>query len=74
MVLDGTNIEWAVLGTSTNDQAGLQKISNGGPFAMMVGQRLTDSADVYVLQATPLAVTVGALDDPANGLLMVALP
>jgi hypothetical protein len=74
MVLDGTNIEWAVLGSTTNDQAGLQKISNGGPFAMMVGQRLTDSADIYVLQATPLAVTVGALDDPANGLVMVAIP
>ena len=44
------------------------------PFAMMVGQRLTDSADIYVLQATPLAVTVGALDEPANGLLMVAIP
>ena len=74
MVLDGTNIEWAVLGSTTNDQAGLQKISNSGPFAMMVGQRLTDSADIYVLQATPLAVTVGALDEPANGLLMVAIP
>ena len=74
MVLDATNISYAVLGAFTNDQAGLQKISNGGPFAMMSGKRLSDSADFFVMQATPLAVMVGAFDGTANGTLQVAIP
>jgi len=74
MVLDSTNISYAVLGAFTNDQAGLQKISNGGPFAMMSGKRLSDSADIFVMQATPLAVMVGAFDGTANGTLQVAVP
>jgi uncharacterized repeat protein (TIGR01451 family) len=74
MVLDATNISYAVLGAFTNDQAGLQKISNGGPFAMMSGKRFTDSADIFVMQATPLAVMVGAFDGTANGELQVAIP
>jgi len=74
MLLDATNVEYAVLGSMTNDQAGLQKISNAGPFAMMIGKRLSDSADIYVMQATPLAVVIGASDDTSNGLLQVALP
>jgi len=74
MVLDSTNISYAVLGAFTNDQAGLQKISNGGPFAMMSGKRLSDSADIFVMQATPLAVMIGAFDGTANGTLQVAVP
>ena len=74
MVLDAAFVEYAVLGTMTNDQAGLQKVSNGGPFAMMVGKRLTDSADIYVMQTIPLAVVVGAFDGTANGTLQVAVP
>jgi hypothetical protein len=74
MVLDSANISYAVLGAFTNDQAGLQKISNGGPFAMMSGKRLSDSADIFVMQATPLAVMVGAFDGTANGTLQVAVP
>ena len=74
MVLDSTNISYAVLGAFTNDQAGLQRISNGGPFAMMSGKRLSDSADIFVMQATPLAVMVGAFDGTANGTLQVAVP
>ena len=74
MVLDAVNISWAVLGANTNDQAGLQRISNVGPFGMMVGKRLTDSADIYVLQTVPLAITIGAFDDRANGTLQVAVP
>ncbi|HEY2559968.1 MAG TPA: hypothetical protein VGI48_09710 [Caldimonas sp.] len=74
MVLDSTNISYAVLGAFTNDQAGLQKISNAGPFAMMSGKRLSDTADIFVMQATPLAVMVGAFYDTANGTLQVAVP
>jgi hypothetical protein len=74
MVLDSANISYAVLGTFTNDQAGLQKISNVGPFAMMSGKRLSDSADIFVMQATPLAIMVGAFDGTANGTLQVAVP
>lgn len=74
MVLDPTNISYAVLGTTTNDQAGLQKISNAGPFAMMFGKRLTDSADIYVLQNSPLAIAIGAFDGTANGMFQVAVP
>ena len=74
MVLDAANISWAVLGATTNDQAGLQRISNTGPFGMMVGKRLTDSADIYVLQTAPLAIMIGAFDDTANGTFQVAVP
>jgi hypothetical protein len=74
MVLDATNVSYAVLGSTTNDQAGLQRISNGGPFAMMVGTRLSDSADIYVLQTPPLAIAIGAFDDTANGSFQVAVP
>jgi len=74
MVLDAGNVSYAVLGASTNDQAGLQKISNTGPFAMMVGKRLSDSADIFVLQTSPLAIAVGAFDDTASGTFQVAVP
>ena len=74
MVLDAANVSYAVLGASTNDQAGLQRISNSGPFAMMVGKRLSDSADIFVLQTPPLAITIGAFDDTANGTFQVAVP
>jgi len=74
MVLDAANVSWAVLGATTNDQAGLQRISNTGPFGMMVGKRLTDSADIFVLQTPPVAITIGAFDDTANGTFQVAVP
>jgi uncharacterized repeat protein (TIGR01451 family) len=74
MVLDAANISYAVLGAATNDQAGLQRISNTGPFGMMVGKRFSDSADIYVLQTPPLAIVVGAFDDLANGVFQVAVP
>ena len=74
MVLDAANISYAVLGANTNDQAGMQRISSFGPFAMMVGKRLSDSADIFVLQTPPLAIVVGAFDDLANGSFQVAVP
>jgi len=74
MVLDAANISYAVLGATTNDQAGLQRISSFGPFAMMVGKRLSDSADIFVLQTAPLAIVVGAFDDTASGTFQVAVP
>ena len=74
MVLDAANISYAVLGANTNDQAGLQRISNTGPFGMMFGKRLSDSADIFVLQTPPLAIVIGAFDDTANGTFQVAVP
>ena len=74
MVLDAANVSYAVLGANTNDQAGLQRISNAGPFAMMLGKRLSDSADIFVLQTPPLAIAIGAFDDVANGTFQVAVP
>jgi hypothetical protein len=74
MVLDAGNVSYAVLGATTNDQAGLQRISNSGPFAMMVGKRLTDSADIFVVQTPPLAIVIGAFDSTANGTFQVAVP
>jgi uncharacterized repeat protein (TIGR01451 family) len=74
MVLDSADVSYAVLGTTTNDQAGLQRISNSGPFAMMFGTRLTDSADIYVMQTAPLAIAIGAFGDTASGIFQVALP
>ena len=74
MVLDAANVSYAVLGANTNDQAGLQRISNTGPFGMMVGKRLSDSADIFVLQTPPLAIAIGAFDDTASGTFQVAVP
>lgn len=78
MVLDAATVSYAVLGSRTpnptNDQAGLQRISVAGPFAMMVGKRFTDSADIYVLQTPPLAIAIGAADDTASGMFQVAVP
>jgi len=74
MVLDAANVSYAVLGANTNDQAGLQRISNSGPFAIMVGKRLSDSADIFVLQTPPVAIVIGAFDDTANGTFQVAVP
>ncbi len=74
MVLDSANVEYAVLGANTNDQAGLQKVSNGGPFAMMFGKRLSDSADIFVMQTTPVAIAIGAFDGTANGTYQIAVP
>jgi uncharacterized repeat protein (TIGR01451 family) len=78
MQLDAATISYSVLGSAspvpTNDQAGLQRISGAGPFAMMVGKRLTDSADIYVMQTAPLVVVVGAFDDKASGTFQVAVP
>lgn len=74
MLLDAANVSYAVLGASTNDQAGLQRISNAGPFAMMIGKRLSDTADIFVLQTSPLAIAIGAFDGSANGMFQVAVP
>ena len=74
VVLDAANVSYAVLGANTNDQAGLQRISNAGPFAMMVGKRFSDSADIFVLQTPPLAIAIGAFDDTASGTFQVAVP
>jgi hypothetical protein len=41
---------------------------------MMVGKRLTDSADIYVMQTAPLAIAIGAFDDTASGTFQVAVP
>ena len=78
MVLDAANLSYAVCGSApgcpVNDQAGLQRISNTGPFGMMVGKRLSDSADIYVMQTPPLAIAIGAADDTASGMFQVAVP
>jgi hypothetical protein len=60
----------------TNDIATvtLQTVSAGGPFAMRVGQRATDGAKVYALQALPMAVLVGGYNEGASGLLLLTLP
>lgn len=65
---------WAFTGTLGSDNASLQRLTNGGPFSMLSGVRTSDGATVYVLQSSPLAVTVGAFGGAASGLLQVALP
>jgi len=56
------------------DSAGLQRISSStGPFAMLVGNLLSDGAQIYVMQSYPLSVAFGG-SGAANGLLQVTIP
>ena len=73
ITLNPTLFQYTVLGTTTSDSAGLQKISNSGPFAVMSGIR-ADGGTIYVMQATPLVVVIGDAVGPANGTLQLALP
>lgn len=75
LTISGTS--YAAAGSSTNDGAGLVRINNAaGPFSMLTGQRSSDGARVYVMQASPLAIVVGGFggSPSASGLLQVALP
>jgi uncharacterized repeat protein (TIGR01451 family) len=75
MSLTGSSVSTAgVNGTNNLATVTLQTVSNGGPFAMRVGQRSTDSAKVYALQALPMAVLVGGYNEGASGLLLLTLP
>ena len=57
-----------------SDSAGLQRISsNAGPYAMLVGNLQSDTAQIYVMQSYPLSVAFGG-SGAANGLLQVTLP
>jgi uncharacterized repeat protein (TIGR01451 family) len=59
----------------TSDSAPLQRISpNAGPFSMLVGNRVSDGAQLYVMQSVPLAVAFGGYGGAASGLLQVAIP
>jgi hypothetical protein len=69
-----TSSAWAYTGTLNSDNASLQRLTNAGPFSMLSGVRTSDGATVYVLQSSPLAVTVGAFGGASSGLLQLALP
>ena len=49
-------------------------LSIAGPFGMLTGPRSTDGAAIYVMEAAPLAVTIGGIGTPASGFLQVAVP
>jgi hypothetical protein len=41
---------------------------------MLTGPRSTDGAAIYVMEAAPLAVTIGGIGTAASGFLQVAVP
>lgn len=49
-------------------------LSIAGPFGMLTGPRSTDGAAIYVMEAAPLAVTIGGVGTAASGYLQVAVP
>jgi uncharacterized repeat protein (TIGR01451 family) len=75
MALTGSTVSTSgVNGTNDLATVTLATLSTGGPFAMRVGQRSTDNAKVYALQALPMAVLVGGYNEGASGLLLLSLP
>jgi hypothetical protein len=57
------------------DSAPLQAIANNaGPFSMLVGNRVSDGAQIYVMQSYPLSVAFGGTGGAASGLLQVTIP
>jgi uncharacterized repeat protein (TIGR01451 family) len=59
----------------SSDTAPLHQINtNVGPFSMLVGNRASDNAQIYVMQAYPLSIAVGATSGAASGLLQVTVP
>ena len=72
MVLTPTS--YAVLGTTLNTQAGLQRQAATGPFSMLFGSRLGDARKIWVMQSLPLAVMVGYQTDGASGDLQITVP
>lgn len=72
-----TDSSYEASGSITDDSAAIQRISNStGPFSMLTGRRDSDQAQIYVMQAVPLAVVVGGFGGApsASGLLQVLLP
>jgi hypothetical protein len=41
---------------------------------MLVGNRVSDGAQIYVMQSYPLSVAFGGTGGPASGLLQVTIP
>jgi hypothetical protein len=44
------------------------------PFSMLVGNRATDAAQIFVMQSYPLSVAFGGFGGLASGLLQVTVP
>jgi hypothetical protein len=64
----------SVLGDS--DSAVLAPIIShaSAPFSMLVGNRATDAAQIFVMQSYPLSVAFGGFGGLASGLLQVTVP
>jgi uncharacterized repeat protein (TIGR01451 family) len=57
------------------DSASLHQINNNvGPFSIVTGNRASDAAQIYVMQAYPLSIAFGATGGAASGLLQVTVP
>jgi uncharacterized repeat protein (TIGR01451 family) len=47
---------------------------SGGPFSMLVGDRASDGAQIFVMQSYPVAIAFGGFGGAASGLLQVTIP
>ena len=71
-----SSTDYAYVGQSgSTDSAPLMRIAaNAGPFSMLVGNRVSDGAQIYVMQSIPLTVAFGGPPPSlASGLLQVTL-
>ncbi len=74
MTLTGTSYDFSA-SSSSDDSAVLGKLPGiGVPGSMLTGTLVSSGARIYVMQASPVAVTVGDFSGLSSGLLQVALP
>jgi hypothetical protein len=77
-VTDTLPVEYARVGSSTDDSGQLVAVTNSGsgPFSMLTGTSTFYNGSVYLLQSYPLQILVGGAVafSPASGLLQLTLP
>ncbi len=77
VTLSLTTDTYAVSGTLESTTASLGPVAaHGGPFSLLVGTRASDGGQIYVMQASPLAIAFGGPggSGTANGLLQITVP
>jgi uncharacterized repeat protein (TIGR01451 family) len=72
-VMSLSTSNYAFAGSIASDSASLTRIS-AGPSGMLSGRRSSDSEQIYVMQASPIAIVVGDFGGLASGLLQIAAP
>lgn len=75
VTLNLTDDSYMTSGTLGSTTALLSRIApNSGPFSLLVGKRASDSAQIYVMQSSPLAIAFGGAGGAASGLLQITVP